>query len=86
MDGMFDRNHDGKLSMEERMERDYFITEIMNQSSSGTHIYRQGRSGSGQAGMRLLGLFALMIGVNALIYFPGFSLIMLALSVVLFIS
>jgi len=88
MDGMFDHNHDGRLSAGERMERDYFITEMMNRSTSGDSgagSYRPAKAGEGHIGMRLLGLLALMIGVSAFIYFPGFALIMLALAVVLFI-
>ena len=42
-------------------------------------------AGSGHWGMRLLGILALMAGVSAFIYYPGFALIMLALAVILFI-
>ncbi len=88
MERMFDHNHDGRLSAGERMERDYFLTEMMNKSTTGNSragSYRPARAGDSHTGIRLLGILALMIGISAFIYFPGFALIMLSLAVVLFI-
>ena len=86
MNRMFDHNHDGMLSAGERMERDYYVlSKVMNRSTSGEAHCRPAGSGSGHAGMRILGFLAMMIGVNALFFFPGFALIMLALAVILYI-
>ena len=79
MDGMFDHNHDGKLSENERMERDYFITEMMDHSDHSSPAYRP--SGSGKTGAKLLGFLFLIIGIGSFIYFPVFALIMFGLAI-----
>ena len=82
MDGMFDHDHDGKLSARERMERDYFITEVTGHSDRRPQPH--GNSDPGKAGAKLLGVLFLIIGISAFIYFPVFALIMIALAVYCF--
>ena len=84
MDEMFDHNHDGKLSEMERMERDYFLTEMMDQSNSAPSSHRS--SGSGNARPKLLGLLFLIIGVNSFVYFPIFALIVIGLAIFFFLQ
>ena len=83
MDEMFDHNHDGKLSDMERMERDYFLTEMMDQSDPAPLPHRT--SGSGNAKSKLLGFLFLAIGVNSFVYFPIFALIMIGLAIYFFL-
>ena len=83
MDEMFDHNHDGRLSDSERMERDYFLTE-MTDSSDHTPQPRRS-SGSGKAGRKLLGFLFLAIGVNSFVYFPILALIMIGLAIFFFV-
>ena len=84
MDGMFDHNHDGKLSPAERMERDYFVTEMMNHSDHTPQVQRS--SGLGKAGAKLLGVLFLMIGLISAVYFPVFAVIMIILAILLFVN
>ena len=84
MDGMFDYDHDGKLSDRERMDRDYFLSEMMDHSD---HTPRPGRTtGSENAGRKLLGVLFLIIGFSSFIYFPIFALIMIGLAIYLFLN
>ena len=58
MDEMFDHNHDGKLSDMERMERDYYLTEMTDQSDHAPSTHRS--SGSRNVKSKLLGLLFLV--------------------------
>ena len=82
MDGMFDHNHDGKLSAGERMDRDYFITEMMDHSDHTPQTHSTNSSGNTKG--TLLGVLFLIIGVAAFIYFPVFALIMIGLAIYFF--
>lgn len=84
MNEMFDHNHDGKLSANERMEEDYFITEMMDQSESSPHIHKT--SGSGNAKSKLLGFLFLIMGFSSFIYFPIFALVMIGLAIYFFLN
>ena len=81
---MFDHNHDGKLSASERMERDYFINEVMNKSDNTPTVHRS--SGSDNPRQKLLGMLFLFIGLGAFVYFPVFALIMIGLAIFMFVS
>ena len=78
---IFDHNHDGKLSFEEEMERDYVINEMFlkdDHDEPGSNIsYRSSSSGAGSA--IPLGVLLLIIGFSALAYFPIFAIIVLVL-------
>ena len=84
MDEMFDHNHDGKLSDMERMDRDYFLTEMTDQSDQVPSTHKS--SGSRNVKSKLLGLLFLAIGLNSFVYFPIFALIMIGLAIFFFVK
>ena len=84
MDEMFDHNHDGKLSASERMERDYFINEMMDHSEHTPQVHRT--TGSGKVGGKILGFLFILIGANSFVYFPIFGLIMFVVAIYFFMQ
>lgn len=86
MDGMFDYDHDGKLSDTERMDRDYVLSGMMDHDQSDYTPRPDRTTGSENAGQTLLGVLFLMIGFSAFIYFPIFALIMIGLAIYLFLN
>ena len=79
MDGMFDHNHDGKLSDSERGERDYFLSGMTKDSDK--KYQPKNSSGSDGKGSPLLVALFVMLGAGSFMYFPWFSLIMFGLAI-----
>ena len=94
----FDYDHDGKLNAYERAE-EYAHFEMLNAGSGaddGGRIRRFGNHTShsnftihepqSKAGIKIIGFILLAVGLESLMYFPIFAVIMIFLAIVFFIS